>query len=411
MGIQTDRIRKDIEELAKFNSTPELGLTRFSYTEEHRQAEEYVIGEMKKAGLRVRKDAVGNVFGRREGAKKNLPPLVIGSHIDSVQNGGIFDGMAGIAVGLEVVRALNEEEVETLHPVEVVSIVEEEGGRFSSGLFGSRAMAGLVQEKDLHVFKDAAGVSLAKAMKDFSLDPAGLGEAVIEQGGIEAFLELHIEQGPVLEKEGAELGVVDSIVGITAYEVEITGRPDHAGTTPMEMRYDALRAASEIVRNLPGFAAEYGDGTVATVGRMEVSPGAVNIVPGDVKFTFECRSKNFDSVQGVVERVHTLLDEVCGGDGYGYSVRRLVEMEPTRLSGEIVDALYSTGQKLGISCRKMHSGAGHDSMFMTGITKVGMLFVPSRKGRSHCPDEWSDYEAIARGAKVFLSMVRAYGRS
>jgi allantoate deiminase len=408
MTVQVGRIQRNIEEAARLNASPELGITRFSYTEEHKRAQEYVIEEMKAAGLEIRIDAVGNIFGRREGAVPGRRPVLIGSHIDTVKNGGAFDGMAGLAVGLEIARVLQEMNAQTTHPVEIISIVEEEGGRFSSGLLGSRTMAGRVSRKDLDNFSDEDGVTIAEAMKDFGLDPERLQEAVLSPQEIEAYIELHIEQGPVLENEGLDLGIVDSIVGITAYEVEINGRPDHAGTTPMNMRYDALAAASRIIQGIRGFAGEKNDGTVATVGKLELSPGAVNIVPGRVVFTFESRSKNFSSVEDVVKKINVLLQHVCEGDGLSYSMKKLVELEPTPMNGEIVSRLEQSAKELGIPHRKMHSGAGHDAMFMAGITKAGLIFVPSKNGRSHCPEEWSEYEKIARGAELILDALNNY---
>jgi len=410
MPANAKRIHENLEALSRFNATPGHGLTRFTYTEEHRCAQTYVVKEMEKAGLEVRIDAVGNIFGRKQGLDNRLPPILVGSHIDSVRNGGFFDGAAGVVAGIEVARILEETSIIPRHPVDIVSIVEEEGGRFSSGLFGSRVVSGKVRKQDLTRFKDDMGILIAEAMTEFGLDPEKMKTAVIDPEQIEAFIELHIEQGPVLENEHLEIGIVDSITGITACEVEITGRPDHAGTTPMNMRCDALTGACAVIQQIPGLAQEKKDGTVATVGKMEVHPGAVNIIPGKVTFTFESRSKQYASVEEIVRQIKKLLDNTCREHGLHYRIKKLVELAPVMLSEKIVSSLLQSAGESGISCKRMHSGAGHDAMFFAGITRAGMVFVPSKNGRSHCPEEWSDYDLIAKGTDIIVKTICNYDR-
>jgi len=248
------RIKKDIEELAKFNSTPEKGLTRFSFTNEDKKAREYLANEMKVIGLKVYEDAAGSLIGRIDGELQDGPVIMVGSHFDSVKNGGNFDGPAGVVMALEIMRVLEENNVKTKHPVEFIAMIEEEGGRFGSGVFGSRAMAGRVSYEDLLNNKDADGITMAEAFEEFGFNPEEIEKAKRDPEKLKAFIELHIEQGPVLEKEGKDVGLVSFIVGINQIRVKVKGRPDHAGTTPMDMRKDALSSASEVIAQIKDFA-------------------------------------------------------------------------------------------------------------------------------------------------------------
>lgn len=316
MKTRLDRIKKDIEKLAEYNATPGQGLTRFSFSEEDRRAREYIKEQMILAGLEVYEDAAGTVVGRRNGRDNNLPSVMVGSHFDSVRNGGNFDGPAGVVTALEIARLLHENNIETEHPIEFVALVEEEGGRFGAGLFGSRAMVGRVSEQELNSNRDENGITTGEAMLKFGLDPCTIQKAKRPPGSLKAFFELHIEQGPVLEAERKDIGIVNTIVGIRHYEVEITGRPDHAGTTPMNMRADALVLSSKVVMAVNKLAKEAGEGTVATVGSLRVSPGATNIVPGKVVFTIDIRSRNEENIETIIDGVKTLLTEGCKEEGH-----------------------------------------------------------------------------------------------
>lgn len=404
MLVNIENIKKDIKTLSQFNATPSKGLTRFSYTEEHKKVKEYISQEMVKAGLVVYEDAVGNLFGQRNGVDDSLPTVMVGSHFDSVKNGGIFDGTAGVVSGLEIARFLQERNIQTKYPVSIAAIVEEEGGRFGSGLFGSRAIIGKVVREDLDQYKDEKGISIAEAMKDFGLDPENYQQANCWDKKIRVFFELHIEQGPVLENEKKDVGIVDTIVGIAAYEVEIHGRSDHAGTTPMNMRKDALLLASMVVQYVNQLAIEAGEGTVATVGRLEVSPGAVNIVPGKVHFTFETRSRSEQKVQHIISNVEQFIKEKCQ-NGLEYKLKKILLKKPSPLSKKVVSILENNAKKLNLNYKVMISGAGHDAMFLNEITDVGMVFVPSKNGRSHCPEEWTDFEKIKLGTELLLKTI------
>ncbi|MCX7781578.1 MAG: Zn-dependent hydrolase, partial [Negativicutes bacterium] len=302
------RIQHDLEMMARHTATPGAGVTRFSFTEQDRLTREYIKSRMRECNLTVYEDAAGAVIGRREGAKGDAPVVMVGSHFDSVKNGGAFDGPAGVVAALEIAGILNENQVKTEYPIEFVALIEEEGGRFGGGLFGSRAMAGRVTQEELTEFKDAQGISMAEAMAAFGFDPAKIGEAARKPEQLRAFLELHIEQGPILETTGIDAGIVETVVGLTQLEITLTGRPDHAGTTPMAMRADALVAAADIIRLVNRLAQEAGEGTVATVGRLAVSPGAANIVPGNVVFTVDIRSAGAATIGQIREAVEQAVN-------------------------------------------------------------------------------------------------------
>lgn len=399
-----ERIRRDLESLAQFNATPGEGLTRLSYTAEHAQAAEYIRSAMEAAGLSVRTDAAGNIIGRLEGSEPELPSVMIGSHFDSVRHGGSFDGQIGVVAALETARVMRDEGFVPRRSVEFAAIIDEEGARFGGGLTGSRAMTGSVTRERLEQSVDDDGVSMYEAMRRFGLDPDRIGEAARRPGEIECFLELHIEQGPVLESRGVRAGIVTGIVGLKSLEVTVNGRPDHAGTTPMDMRADAMLAAAKLIIRLNERAVAMGRGTVATVGKLTLLPGSGNIVPGQVRFGVDIRSGEMECVDGLEralrEDVAALGDECPGVSG---DVRLTLSMDPVKLDGGLREVLTAKADELGLTHMDIPSGAGHDSMVLAGITRVGMLFVPSRGGRSHCPEEWTDYEQVRDGVEVIAS--------
>ena len=411
LEAKTERIRKDIETMAGFTATPGKGMTRFSFSKEDRMTRDYIASEMKGAGLAVFEDAAGNLFGRREGTVPGAPAVMIGSHFDSVKNGGAFDGPAGVVMGLEIARILHENGIAPEHPLEFAALVEEEGARFGGGLYGSRAMTGKVTREALDTFKDRDGVSAAEAMKAFGFDPDRIGEAIRTEGSLKAFIEMHIEQGPILESEGTDLGLVKTIVGISQREVEILGRPDHAGTTPMDMRCNALLAASEAVLFLDRAAKEAAGGTVGTVGRMEVFPGGANIVPGRVFFTIDVRSADMSKLEQVTGSFAAFLKELEKKHGVTISLTDKLTVRPVEMSAEILGLFGAEAAKRGYSSKVMQSGAGHDAMIMASAADVGLVFVPSKGGRSHCPEEWTDYGQIKKGVDVVLGAVLSLAKA
>lgn len=414
MRTSLERIRKDIEALAAFNGTPGAGLTRLSFSEEHKKAQDYIVQQMKDAGLAVRIDACGTIIGRLEGLQPEAPVVMTGSHFDSVRCGGNFDGPSGVVTGLETARVFKERGIKPVHPVEFVAMIEEEGARFGSGLFGSRAMAGRLTSGELKENRDEKGISTEEAMKAFGLDPEKYKEAVRKKGEIKNFIELHIEQGPVLESTNTDIGIVETIVGILELEVRIKGRADHAGTTPMDMRADAFLAAAKTAATVNETAVSQGEGTVATVGRLELKPGAFNIVPAEADFAIDIRSRRQSCIDKVRIAVSETLEALAAeNESLSYEIKVMMETEPVNTDPNVCKILEESADALGFSGRRMLSGAGHDAMIMADITDIGLVFVPSRGGRSHCPEEWTDYEQLQKGIETVCMTVErlACGKS
>lgn len=405
MKANLSRIRKDLENLACFNATPGKGLTRFSLTPEDRGARDYLAGQLRQLDVNVYEDAAANLVGRREGADPSLPPVMIGSHFDSVRNGGNFDGQAGVVAALEILRCLEENNIRTAHPIEMIAMIEEEGGRFKSGVLASRAMALGLTLDELERHKDEDGISIAEAMTSFGFDPSRIAEARRNPGEVRAFLELHIEQGPLLEKEGVDLGIVSSIVGTDLLRVTVKGRPDHAGTTPMDLRLDALKTAAAVINQIPALAIEQGKGSVATVGTLSVRPGAPNIVPGEVEFTVDTRSLDASCINLMKKRITDSLEKISRDDGTTFQMDQLLKVDPVAMDEEIRQELQHQAEVLGFSWRTISSGAGHDAMVMAPVFPTAMVFVPSKGGRSHCPEEWTDYEDLQKGIELLYHTV------
>lgn len=407
METRVERIQKDIETLAQYSQVQGIGCTRYTYTKEFAQARDYIVSQMKAAGLSVREDAVGTVIGRMEGRNPSAPIIMTGSHFDTVKTGGRFDGAAGVVAALETARTLHDEGFVPERPIEFVALPEEEGARFGGGLFASRAMCGQLYENELETYKDSDGVSVAQAMREYGLDPAKADEARRKKGEIDMFLELHIEQGPVLENEKVDVGIVEAIVGIKCFNVYVYGRSDHAGTTPMNMRADTMLATARAIVAGTDKARELDDGTVVTFGRVETQPGAFNIVAKETLFDIDCRSKTLESVDKVIDAVRASLERSQAENaGLSFRIVEKLTAQPVLMKPEIQELLEKEAAQAGISTRKMLSGAGHDAMVMGSLCDVAMIFVPSKGGRSHVPEEWTDYEDLRKGAELLCRCVR-----
>ncbi len=407
METKVERIQRDIETLAQYSQVQGIGCTRYTYTKEFAQARDYIVSQMKAAGLSVREDAVGTVIGRMEGRNPSAPIIMTGSHFDTVKTGGRFDGAAGVVAALETARTLHDEGFVPERPIEFVALPEEEGARFGGGLFASRAMCGQLYENELETYKDSDGVSVAQAMREYGLDPAKADEARRKKGEIDMFLELHIEQGPVLENEKVDVGIVEAIVGIKCFNVYVYGRSDHAGTTPMNMRADTMLATARAIVAGTDKARELDDGTVVTFGRVETQPGAFNIVAKETLFDIDCRSKTLESVDKVIDAVRASLERSQAENaGLSFRIVEKLTAQPVLMKPEIQELLEKEAAQAGISTRKMLSGAGHDAMVMGSLCDVAMIFVPSKGGRSHVPEEWTDYEDLHKGAELLCRCVR-----
>ncbi|RMC30565.1 Zn-dependent hydrolase [Paracoccus alkanivorans] len=402
---RTERIQGLIEGLDRFTASPGNGTTRLTYSPEFRLARDYLREQMEKAGLTVREDAVGNLFGRLEGRNPSLAPILVGSHFDSVPNGGKFDGPAGVIAGIETAFLFQEHGLVPDRSIEFIAMIEEEGARFGGGLLGSRILTGKVDTDSLADLRDDDGISMAQAMREYRLDPARAGEAVLAPGAVYAFLELHIEQGPVLETHGEDVAIVDRIVGLSQLKVTIRGQAGHAGTTPMNARRDALVGAVAVLAELPDLARSIGQDAVLTVGKLEVLPGGANVIPDQVAFTVDIRAPKEEVVRELIAQTRAVVEK-ANGNGLTSEVELQLFAQPTLLSAEIHAALSRHAERLGLKSRVMVSGAGHDAMIMAGFTPTGLIFVPSRNGISHAPEEWTDYDQLARGIDVVFETVR-----
>ena len=395
--IDGERLWRRISDLGEIGAQEEEGgVTRLSFSEEERAAKDRVATYMEEAGLSVYEDAAGNLFGRREGRDPESPAVLVGSHVDSVYSGGNFDGPLGVLAGIEVLHAIEERGVETERPVEVVAFTDEEGARFSFGMIGSRALAGRLTPDDLHDHEDRDGVSIAEAMRACGLDPERIGDAARPEGSVKAYVELHIEQGRVLESEDLPVGVVTGIAGPVWLRFSLEGETGHAGATPMNLRRDALAAAAEIMGLIEAEAARTGT-TVGTVGQLDLEPGGINIIPGRVEFSLDLR----DIDEGVRDRVEGRImegaDEVCRRRSVELEVETLQRLAPAPCSELVRGAAQRACERLGLGVRALPSGAGHDGMQLTDLCEMGMIFVRSREGISHSPEERSSREDCAAG--------------
>ena len=408
MGYEkiTGRIATDLEGLKQFTATPGNGCTRLPFTKEAREAVEYLKGIMAEAGLEVYEDVVGNVFGIMKGEDTEAPCVMMGSHYDSVRNGGNFDGIAGVVCAIEAARQLKERGIKPKRNFVVVGFCDEEGMRFGTGYFGSGAMLGKRDVEYCKKFKDTDGISIYDAMVSYGLDPERIGEAKWPDGSIGSFMELHIEQGPVLDAEKIELGLVDCIVGIQRYMVTVHGRADHAGTTPMDMRLDAVDAATKVISRIPDWAREKGNGTVATTGYIKTTPGGMNIVAEKVEFTVDIRSTNNDYINDITTKIRVALEIETQKMGGSYEMDNKLTITPVKLSEEMLQIMEDDCKAKGISCKRLPSGAGHDSLEIGQVLPAVMLFVPSIGGRSHCPVEFTKYSDFAKASVIMTDLAQ-----
>jgi allantoate deiminase len=399
------RIWDQCEALAKL-SEMQGGLTRVYLSDEQRRANELVLGWMREAAMSARLDAVGNCVGRYEGERPGLPALVLGSHLDTVRDAGRYDGMLGVIAGIECVRTLHARGRRLPFAIEVIGFADEEGVRFNATLLGSRAAAGTFKAEVLDAV-DKDGVSVREAMRRFGLDPARIAEAAHRRSEVLAYAELHIEQGPVLEAEGLSVGVVTAINGATRFAVEVDGMAGHAGTVPMNLRQDALVAAAECVLAIERRCSAVPE-LVGTVGKLETLPGAVNVVPGKVRFTIDIRSPRDP------ERLAAVADVLAELRAIGK--RRNVSISATKThEGAVAPCAFWLQEQIGaaiaaerLPVRKLPSGAGHDGMAMIDLADIGMLFVRCERGISHNPAEAITLADVETGARVFLRFIENF---
>jgi beta-ureidopropionase / N-carbamoyl-L-amino-acid hydrolase len=397
MKIDRARLQSTIEELGRIGATERGGLTRLALSDEDRQGRDLMVAWMRQAGLRVTVDQMGNIFGERPG-EPGAPAVMMGSHVDSVPTGGKYDGQLGVLCALEAIRTLNDGRVRTRHPVTLVVFTNEEGARFQPAMIASGVMAGKIALEDAYNARDKDGRRLVDELERIGY----LGAEPCVPRPLRAYLELHIEQGPQLEEQGLSVGVVEGIVAIAWSRLTIHGVQDHAGPTPMRIRHDALVAAAEVVAGVRGIARQLGGDFVTTVGNLTVTPNIVNAIPGRVALSIDMRDPRDATLDHALPLLDRVVAEACEREGVRYELQHYWRVPYTPFDPEVVAAVEHAAGATGAGHRRILSGAGHDAQYMAAIGPTGMVFVPSRGGRSHCEEEFTAMDDIEHGANTLL---------
>ncbi len=398
--VNSQRIEERIMKLAEFGQNKEGGVSRVAYSQADIQGRRYLISLIKEAGLKVSIDEASNIIGQRPGKEKGLAPILFGSHADSVPNGGRYDGALGVIAAIECVQVLKENKIITRHPLQVIVFTDEEGG-----LAGSRAMIGALTPQALEVVSHS-GLSIREGIKALGGDPDQLDKVRRQSEEIKAFLELHIEQGAVLETKKIDIGIVQGIVGINWWEVTIDGLANHAGTTPMNMRRDALLAAAHLIIAVNRVVTSRPGSQVGTVGKIKCEPGAANVIPGKVVMSLELRDLSSEKINSLFEAIKKEAEKIASATKTKIkfkAVEATAVPAPTDL--RLQQCIRQAAQELGLSYLLMPSGAGHDAQNIARITPTGMIFIPSVGGISHSPREYSRPQDITNGANVLLRTI------
>ena len=397
--INEERLKETMETFADFGRTEKNGVTRLSLSQEDRLARDYFISCCEELGMSIEIDDMGNIYATLAGMKSK-PPVVIGSHLDTVKKGGRFDGVLGVAAGLEIARTLVEHRIKPRIPLMVVNFTNEEGARFEPSMMASGVLSGKFDKEMMIKKKDSTGITFEDAL--YSIGYRGKEESRLKVAT--ALLELHIEQGPILERDSVSIGVVECVLGMVCYEIEITGESDHAGTTPMEMRKDALFAANNIMVQAREKLGALDHELVFTIGRMNVFPNIHTVIPNKVVFTLEARHKDPGMIQQV-EKIITGLMDIPFNEGCVIKINKMWDRSTVWFDKGICNRLEDSVKSLGYSYKRMVSGAGHDAQFMASLFPTAMLFVPSVNGKSHCEEELTSWEDCAKGVNVLLETV------
>lgn len=382
--------------------------TRRAFSPLFNEARVWLREQFAAAGLTIEQDAAGNLIGRRAGRNRQLRPIMTGSHCDTVVGGGRFDGIIGVLAGIEVAHTLNEQGIELEHDLEVVDFLSEEPSDYGISCVGSRGMSGVL-DAGMLASTNAEGETLAQALTRMGGDPSQLRQPLRKRGEIAAFVELHIEQGPVLEGGGIPIGVVTNIVGIRRALITVKGRPDHAGTTPMHIRRDALVGAARVINAVYERASAMSGNphyVVATIGRIAMTPNVPNAVPGVVEMMLEVRSDHAAILDHFPEQVMAAVADDLSALRLSASLAHVSRAQPTACAPLVMDAVERAARQLGYPSIRQPSGAGHDAAYIAAIGPIGMIFVPCLNGRSHCPEEWIEPEQLLDGARVLYQTIR-----
>jgi N-carbamoyl-L-amino-acid hydrolase len=401
LSINRQRLQNDIETLANIGRREDYGIYRMAFSEGDIKGRNWFKKSVEAAGLDFYQDGAANLFARYQWDGKR-PSVMMGSHLDTVPAAGHLDGALGVVVALECLRCIKEQNLRLTYPLEAVAFSDEEG-RFG-GMLGSQSIAGMLTPEKIVNATDLDGITLIDAMKGAGLDAMEALHAKRTPDSIHAFLELHIEQGPMLDKMDISIGNVDAIAGLFKWDVSLIGTPNHAGTTPMDMRKDAFMGLSSFASQVQRILDENGSSrSVATIGRVEISPGAANVIPGKVEFSLEVRDTSHDILEDLATAFRKSLSAIARKHDLMFEFRVLSEISPVTSDAGIVQTVENVCKSLKIPFLQMASGAAHDTQIMATITRAGMIFVPSKDGRSHSIAEWTDMDDIEKGANVALN--------
>lgn len=404
--INGERLWDSLMTLAEIGATPKGGCRRLTLTDLDRQGRDLVIGWAREAGLSITVDKIGNVFMRREGRNPMLPPVVAGSHIDTQPTGGKFDGNYGVLAALEVVRTLNDLEITTEAPIEVVFWTNEEGSRFVPVMMGSGVFAGVLPLEEAYAAKDAKGKTVGEELARIGY----VGSQTPGDHPVGAYFEAHIEQGPILEDEEKVIGVVQGALGIRWYDCVVTGQESHAGPTPMRLRQDALQIATRIMQEVVAIAGRSEEGR-GTVGMVQVYPNSRNVVPGEVTFSIDMRNISDVEVDEMDRQLHDFIAQVQQESGMAIALKEVSHYPAAPFHPACQAAIAEAAQRLGYPAREIVSGAGHDAVYMSYLAPTGMIFIPCKDGISHNEIEYASPEHVTAGANVLLQVMLQYARA
>ena len=409
--IDKRRLMRDLNAIGRIGIGDHGSVTRLVFSIKELRSRQVLIHLMRQAGLKIQVDAIGNIFGRLDGADPKAPALLAGSHLDTVIHGGKYDGPVGVIGALEAVRTIRENKIPVRSPLEVVCFIGEESSRFGFSTLGSSLVAGEVQPKDLTNAVDAQGTKLADVLSSLGISPRNLFRLARDPKSLKAYLELHIEQGPILEAKAKRIGLVTSIAAPSRFKVIFAGRADHSGTTPMEMRKDALVAAAQLIEYVEKICRKFSSmekgRVVGTVGAMKIEPGVINAVPGRAELSIDIRSTSAPAKDKVARLVKQRGAAIARDRAIAIEVLNIRAEDPVPLDKRLLRVTRQLCDEKAIDYEIMPSGAGHDAMQMAKITPAGMIFIPSRRGISHNPLEWTDPDDIALGAQLLMeTMIR-----
>ena len=402
--IDAKRFERNFNAISEFGALKSGGLTRLAFSKEDLEARKFLINLIEKNGFKLKIDNVGNIYAiYDDGCKVGAKPVCVGSHIDSVPNGGFYDGTLGVMAGLEALSSIKEAGIKLKRPLWLINFSCEESSRFKTATIGSKIISGKLSQQRLHELKDEDGISLFEAMSAAGFKPQNLDEAILKENSLHAYLELHIEQGPVLERSAISVGVVSGIAAPIRFEITIQGKADHSGATPMNMRTDALLAASHIIIAANKFAKNKKT-AVATVGYAHAKPGVLNVVPGEARLGVDLRDIDKKSLDELNLELRNFVDELSRELKFSYEIRELSSDEPVRLSEHAINLLEDEAKKLGVKTLTLPSGAGHDAMNLTKLaSSVGMLFIPCVDGISHNTKEAINFKDAVFATKILTN--------